>query len=157
MLGEKELVEEMTKLEIGGKVDSDHHPIVVWLEGGDLIGRTKRTWSGRVNRGIWDEAGKERFRQKLGNVEWGGDRVQEKMSEMEERIRDILGEAGEEMRGVKNGGKGWWDEKCALKKKKLKWVLKKWRGEDLGDEAYRKEKKEYKELCNKKKAEENER
>lgn len=157
VLGDEELAEEVTRVEIGGKVDSDHHPIVVQLEGGEETRRAERRQSGRVNRGIWDEAGKERFRQKLERVKWNRDVVQETMSEMEEKIRNILRETGEEIRGVKKGGIGWWDEECAIKKKKLKWVLKKWRRDVLGGEAYRREKKEYKELCNRKKAEENER
>jgi len=34
ILGEEEGREEIERLEVGDKVDSDHHPVVVWMKGG---------------------------------------------------------------------------------------------------------------------------
>lgn len=52
---------------------------------------------------------------------------------------------------------GWWDEECREGKEKVKEELRKWRGEEGEGEYYRKVKKEYNELCKKKKMEERKR
>jgi len=55
------------------------------------------------------------------------------------------------------GGGGWWDEECAEKKRVVRRALRRWRkGEERGT-RYKKERKEYRELCERKRKEENER
>ncbi|KYN11482.1 hypothetical protein ALC57_16362 [Trachymyrmex cornetzi] len=78
------------------------------------------------------------------------------MKETEGRIREIL-LVIEKERGKERTVRGWWDRECREKKKGVRRVLKEWRkGNEEGME-YRKEIREYKELCEAKKRKENER
>jgi len=76
---------------------------------------------------------------------------------MEERLKRTLKEV-EEVRenGIKVGRKrGWWDEECREEKKKVRRALRKWRWSVGEEEKYRKGKRKYREMCNRKKREEN--
>lgn len=61
------------------------------------------------------------------------------------------------MGNKKKERKGWWDEECEWKKKRVRESLRRWRRKEGGKEDYSREKKEYKEMCERKKREENER
>ncbi|XP_036148302.1 uncharacterized protein LOC118647446 [Monomorium pharaonis] len=152
VLGDEEVVEEVTKLEIGEKIDSDHYPVIVWIKGKEVKERRGKARSGGWNRGIWDEMGRERFRQGLRDMEWGGEDIQKTVNEVEKKIRDILKKSVEEKRGEKVGRKGWWDTECAIRKE-VRRRLREWKKGKIGGEIYREEKKEYKELRYKKNAE----
>jgi len=70
VLVEEEGREEVERLEIGDKVDSDHQPVVAWMkERGD--NKRVRGGRGRVCRGMWDEEGGDRFKGNLGRIEQG--------------------------------------------------------------------------------------
>lgn len=68
ILAEKEMAERVARLEIGDRVDSDHHPVVVWMKGGDYERKGGGRMKGRVCRGVWDEEGRESFKARLGRV-----------------------------------------------------------------------------------------
>jgi len=51
ILGVEERREEIERLEVGDKVDSDHHPVVVWMKGGEDK-RRLRGENGRADRGM---------------------------------------------------------------------------------------------------------
>ncbi|KYN12146.1 hypothetical protein ALC57_15690 [Trachymyrmex cornetzi] len=106
VLVDEETKEGLESMEIGEEIDSDHHPLVVSLEGRG------------ASRGVWVEGGREVFRERVGRLEWRDGGGNERIKEMGERIREILGSGGKE---------------------------------------YRKQKREYKELCGNKKKQENER
>ncbi|KYN23219.1 hypothetical protein ALC57_04363 [Trachymyrmex cornetzi] len=127
-------------MEIGEEIDSDHHPLVVSLRGG-----RGRKW-GKGGRGE-GQVGKYGMRE-VGRLEWREGDGNEKMKEMGERIREILGSIEKE-RGKERKGKE--------KKVEMRRVLREWRKDKGGGEEYRKQKREYKELCGNKKEEENER
>lgn len=54
VIGEEEVRERISKLEVGERIDSDHHPIVITVEGGERERRKRK-------RGI---------RESGGEVEW---------------------------------------------------------------------------------------
>lgn len=78
--------------------------MIAWVKG-----RIKRK-SGRENnyrpacRGIWDEEGKEEFKNKVGRLEGIEKRIQEEIDRTTERIKRII-EDGEKGKGEKVGGK----------------------------------------------------
>lgn len=41
ILAEEEMVEEIARLEIEDRVDSDYHPVVMWMKGGEYERRDK--------------------------------------------------------------------------------------------------------------------
>lgn len=57
-------------MRISDRVDSDLHPVEVWIEDrGDKKIRKrkgKREW-----KGVWDEEGRKEFKQRLGKIELG--------------------------------------------------------------------------------------
>lgn len=61
----------------------------------------------------------------------------------------------EERRGERKVEEGWWDKECEMKKRRVRRSLRNWREGRWGGQIYRKEKREYKELCERKKQEEN--
>lgn len=93
----------------------------------------------------------------MGKIELGEEDLREKWRRIEGRIGEALKEMDKELGNKKKKRKGWWDEECEWKKKRVREVLRGWRGKEGGKEDYRREKKEYKEMCERKKREENER
>jgi len=61
---------EQTKVE--DKIYSNHHQVVVWLKGEERKGRWEGERKDKSKRGIWNEEGKEAFRQRIEGV--GGKR-----------------------------------------------------------------------------------
>ncbi|KYN22005.1 hypothetical protein ALC57_05605 [Trachymyrmex cornetzi] len=154
------LVDEEAREQIesmkGDAVESDHHPLIVTWKGEKEKGKNKGKEGREVNRGVWDEEGKMAFRERLGVVEWREGRGEENMKETEERIREVLGSIEKE-RDKERKGRGWWDNECKEKKKRVRRVLREWRKGNRNGEEYRREKREYKELCELFRKEENER
>lgn len=70
MIGDHKAREKIVRMKVRDRIDSDHHPVDIWIEGG-------RVGKGRVRgkncwREVWDEEGRESFKQKLeGMVEMG--------------------------------------------------------------------------------------
>lgn len=50
---EEDLAEEIKRIEVGGEVDSYHHPVVVWIRGMRRSDRGERR--GGRGRRCWDE------------------------------------------------------------------------------------------------------
>lgn len=76
---EEGLAGDIKRIEVGGQVDSDHHPVGVWIRGGGeetVRGGERR---GRGGRGCWDEVGREEFRKVMRGWELGGGEVQEEI------------------------------------------------------------------------------
>ncbi|XP_070517884.1 DNA ligase 1-like [Cardiocondyla obscurior] len=126
------------EMRVGGEVDSDHHPIIVMVEGGGQ----KRKWNKneeRRGRLKWNENEKKLF-------EEGFKRKKEGKKKKEGKLKDL----SEWDKAVED----WWDEECRRNKTKVKEELEEWRkGEGSGNE-YKKSKREYKKLCDRKKEEE---
>lgn len=68
-------------------------------------------------------------------------------------LRDMEREVG---RG-EFGGRGWWDKECEAKKEEVRKELRGWRRAGAYGMRYKMAKRKYKELCDRKKVEENER
>jgi len=73
------------------------------------------------------------------------------------RIREALEKAEREREGEKKKRDNWWNEDCEKKKRWVRRALREWRKKRGEITNYKREKKEYKELCGVKRREENER
>lgn len=93
-LGGREIVEEIEKLEIGEKVDSDHHPVIVWIKGRVRKERVIKERRKIKKRGRWDVEGREKIQR--GNRE-GGKRGR--------RRRDRRGNGGKEKKNKRGDNK----------------------------------------------------
>jgi len=157
VMGEEETREEIDAVRIEDRIDSDHHPVVVEMKerkGRKMIkGKGKKEW-----RGIWDEEGRREFRKKWGEGEEMKERgIEEQWKELKEGIKRVLREVEEERKDESKAGKkaGWWDEECREEKKRVRKSLRRWRKGEGEEEKYKEGKKGYKELCERKKMEEN--
>lgn len=82
-------------------------------------------------RGVWNQEGHERFRQKVGELQGKG------WAE-EEKVKKALKETELELGKEKGKRTGWWDEECRRKKKEVRRELRRWR-RGRGNEVEHKE------------------
>jgi len=80
----------------------------------------------------------------------GGEELGKRIREEIEDIEEKIGEGHKDKRG-------WWDDECRKRKKEVRKELREWRKKGGEGGVYKKKKKDYKELCERKKKEENER
>lgn len=68
VIGNKVVRDRIERMQIGDNVDSDHHPVVIWIKG---EGKRKRKagGGGGKNKSNWSERGKKEYRERLGKVE----------------------------------------------------------------------------------------
>lgn len=92
----------------------------------------------------------------MGKIEMEGRGLEIERKEMEGKIRAAVEEIERERGQEKKKGKGWRDEECKEEKREVRRSLREWRRSACEREEYRRERKEYKDMCNKKRREENE-
>ncbi|KMQ84169.1 hypothetical protein RF55_18263 [Lasius niger] len=140
-------------MEVGDSVESDHHPLVIWIRRKGMGWRRSGVRKEKRGRGKWTQRGGERIRETVG---WDGEEDREINEELGLRIKQISEELKEEEKeSTEAKRRGWWDEECEEKRKEVWKVLRKWRKEGGIGEGYRKLRGEYKLLCKRKKEEEN--
>ncbi|KAL6430574.1 hypothetical protein ACFW04_006875 [Cataglyphis niger] len=138
---------------MGDNIDSDHHPIIVRIKGGDKIrlGRKERT----SKKWVWTQEGKDEFRKALGNVEEVAGEVEEVWETMRDRIKQVM-RGGCAAKGIRRE-RGWWDRECKEEKSIVRKELRRWREKGGDGKCYREAKGKYKKLIEGKKKEEKER
>lgn len=158
--GDKEVKEKVKWMKIGENIESDHQPIIVAIEVEGIRRRKWRKRNGDKNgnkRGVWNEAGKNKFKEVIRGIGVEGEGESSAEGGLKEGIKRIK-------KGVEECGKeeeardkrGWWDKECKEKKEKARNIMRKWKKGKARVEEYRKVKKEYEELCDRKKKEEDE-
>lgn len=148
---------EVEKMEVEGKVDSDHMPVVLWVKTGRGVGggckrkegEGKGEWMGR---GRWNEEGVRKFKEEYGEWRWGEEDVEEGWREFSGRIKKAVKKAGEGER--RDQRSGWWDEECREGKERLRKELNEWRRDGKNEARYKEEKRRYRRTCEGKKKEE---
>jgi len=69
ILGDEEVREKVTKFRVGEEVDSDHHPVEVWIKGKDQrIRKLEGQRGGRGGRGIWNMEGCKAYREEIEKI-----------------------------------------------------------------------------------------
>jgi len=155
VIGDEDVRGRIKRLRIGDRIESDHHPVEVWVEGKVERKRRRERIEG-VGRVIWDEEGREMFREKMTLEKTMGEGLEEAWGDMEVRIKKAMKVTEEEQGKGRIIRRGWWEE-CKDKKREVREELRKWRREGEEKEGYREKKREYRELCERKKREESER
>ena len=106
-MGNEDTWEKVERVEVGERVESDHHPVVVWLrgEGGGEVERREGSGRRGGGRGNWTERG-ERSLWKALEEGRGGEWVKEEWRELGERIKGAMekSEEGERGKGREDGG-----------------------------------------------------
>jgi len=124
VLGDQEVKKKVEKIEMRNRMESDHHPIVVWIKGKIRREERKERRSEIIrNRKIWNKERRKKFRDRFGKIEVGKRTVEEEIEEATTKIkRAIKDSEGKERRGKKV--KGWWDEESRKKKKEVRRELR---------------------------------
>ena len=94
VLGNEDTREKIERVEVGNRVESDHHPEVVWLRGeGEREEGGGRKKGGRRGggRGNWSEEGRREFMRKFGRRSEGEGGVDDDWRELKERINRANG------------------------------------------------------------------
>jgi len=153
-IGDEKVWDRVGKIEVEDKIESDHFPIVVLIkdggkEAGSRAGNVRKKWN-------WTKEGKKLFRERMERV-WG-EEENEGGKEWETLKKEIQGVLQEGQGGEGEvGRRGWWDAECREYKRRVRRELRQWRGRRGGGDRYRMVKREYKELCERKRREESER
>ncbi|XP_071568793.1 uncharacterized protein [Temnothorax nylanderi] len=157
ILGDEDIREKVERLEVGEKVDSDHHPLMLWIRG-NAGKKQRRKEEERIRRrGIWNEEGRKQFSERLGKIGGNGelqDEIEEGMSKIGKALEENEKEKG---KGVSESRRGWWDAECKERKRDVRRELRKWRKGNGDAERYRGGRREYREMCKRKKEEEKDR
>ncbi|KMQ88556.1 hypothetical protein RF55_11938 [Lasius niger] len=110
-------------MEIGESVESDHHPLVIWIRRRGKERRRSGVRRDKRGRGKWTQRRRERIRETEG---WDGGEDREINEELERRIKQISEELKEgEKESAEAKRRGWWDEECEEKRKEVWKVLRK--------------------------------
>ncbi|KZC05855.1 hypothetical protein WN55_06852, partial [Dufourea novaeangliae] len=138
IIGNEETREKVEKMKVEERVESDHHPITVWVSGRGIGGERRRKKFGekRGERGNWTEEGGKAFIKNFGKGEKKERSMDEDWSYLKGKIKEAIGKTRK--RGEKGEEKkGWWDEECREEKSKVRKELKRWRQEGGEGEKYR--------------------
>lgn len=84
MIGDEEVRGRIGSMKIGDRVDSDHQPLEIWMEG--EVRRKKRNEKQESGKVIWDREGCELFREKLRWEKKEDRGMEEEWGEMEKRM-----------------------------------------------------------------------
>ncbi|KMQ83697.1 axoneme-associated protein [Lasius niger] len=105
------------RLEVEDNIDSDHHPVIVRIKGGQ--GRETRRKKERTNRvWVWSAEGREEFRKAIGDLKETDGGVADTWVKMKGKIKKVMeGKCEAKDRGRK---RGWWDDECKEEKNKRK-------------------------------------
>lgn len=117
-------------MRIVDKIDSDHHPVEVWM-GGKMERKRRGERIEGVRRVIWDEEDREVFRKKMALEKTMG----EAWGDMELRIKKTMKVTEEEQGKRKRIRRGWWDEEYKDKKREVREHLRRWRREGKDKEG----------------------
>lgn len=123
VLGGEEVKERVKRMRIGDRIETDHHPLEVWIRGGESK-RKEKEKKYRSSRGVWDEESCRMFRSKLGRMELGKKEIGEEWEKMESKVKEaIRGTEGVPREGTEKKGE-WWDKECIEKKKEVRKELR---------------------------------
>jgi len=134
--------------EVGNRIESDHQPLVVELEGPELERVEKGKEIVRVQD--WSELGIREFRSRLERVEWMGEGAVEGWRELEAAARNAV-KVKEWERKSEPGWSPWWDLECKNKKREVHRARKRYK-EDRSDRLKQDyiKRREYRALCERK-------
>ncbi|XP_066583776.1 repetitive organellar protein-like [Prorops nasuta] len=126
----------------------------LWEKSRESKRRRKRdVRKGGVER--WDEGKEKDMREMLEGWKWRESRCEELREEIKGKVGEVELEIGEREGEVRREA-GWFDSECRECKRRLIGEVKKWRRGELEREGYIKGKKEYRELCERKREERSE-
>ncbi|XP_067212233.1 golgin subfamily A member 6-like protein 6 [Linepithema humile] len=151
---------KIKRLRIEDNIESDHQPVEVWVKGEGQRQKGKRSGNrgkGKIWRGVWNEEGCNKFKQRIEGLKSGEEEMRVEWEGIERKMKEAIKEMERDLGKEEGKRRGWWDRECEEKKKEARRELRGWRRKGGEGKEYKEKKKEYKEMCERKKKEENER
>lgn len=90
VIGDIRVRDRIKRLTVWDRVDSDHYPVEVWLEGETY--KKRRGISRKCWRVVWDEEGRREFKIKVGRLETGRRELDEDWEIVEKRVKVAIEE-----------------------------------------------------------------
>ncbi|XP_068900490.1 golgin subfamily A member 6-like protein 25 [Tenebrio molitor] len=154
--------ERVKEFKVGERVDSDHLPLEITIEGTNQEEKEKgemREEEKKVIVKVWSEHGVKEYRRRLEEATFKEQEIEKMVTELKEVIEKATKKKEVIVRGAKRVGKknGWWDGECEQAKREVVKALRGWRRNKIDRSRFLEAKRRYRERCREKKKQKRER
>jgi hypothetical protein len=154
--------ERAKEFKVGERVDSDHLPLEITIEGTNQEEKEKgemREEEKKVVVKVWSEHGVKEYRRRLEEATFKEQEIEKMVTELKEVIKKATKKKEVIVRGAKGAGKknGWWDRECEQAKREVVKALRGWRRNKIDRSRFLEAKRRYRERCREKKKQKRER
>jgi hypothetical protein len=154
--------ERVKEFKVGERVDSDHLPLEITIEGTNQEEKEKggtREEEKKVIVKVWNEHGVKEYRRRLEEATFKEQEIEKMVAELKEVIEKATKKKEVIVRGSKGAGKknGWWDRECEQSKREVVKALREWRRNKIDRSRFLEAKRRYRERCREKKKQKRER
>ena len=148
----EEAWKEIKTFKIGERIDSDHQPLEVEVEGTYYLRRKDSQIKKKIKITMWSEKNIEMYKKNLENMRFKETTVDGKIEEL---IRTLDGASIKKEINIPDNShefkNRWWDKDCRRMKRETRQELRKWKQQKTTKEQYTKSLKLYKQKCAEKK------
>jgi hypothetical protein len=153
--------ERVKEFKVGVRVDSDHLPLEITIEGTNQEEKEKGEMKEekKVIVKVWSEQGVREYRRRLEEATFKEQEIEKMVTELKEVIEKATKKKEVIVRGAKGAGKknGWWDRECEQAKREVVKALRGWRRNEIDRSRFLEAKRRYRERCREKKKQKRER
>jgi hypothetical protein len=154
--------ERVKEFKVGERVDSDHLPLEITIEGSNQEEKEKgemREEEKKVIVKVWSEHGVKEYRRRLEEATFKEQEIEKMVTELKEVIEKATKKKEVIVRGAKGAGKknGWWDRECEQAKREVVKALRGWKRNKIDRSRFLEAKRRYRERCREKKKQKRER
>jgi hypothetical protein len=151
--------EIVKEFKVGERVDSDHLPLEITIEGTNQEEKEKggtREEEKKVIVKVWNEHGVKEYRRRLEEATFKEQEIEKMVAELKEVIEKATKKKEVIVRGSEGAGKknGWWDRECEQSKREVVKALREWRRNKIDSSRFLEAKRRYRERCREKKKQE---
>jgi hypothetical protein len=144
--------ERVKEFKVGERVDSDHLPLEITIEGSNQEEKEKgetREEEKKVIVKVWSEQGVKEYRRRLEEATFKEQEIEKMVTELKEVIEKATKKKEVIARGAKGAGKknGWWDRECEQAKREVVKALRGWRRNKIDRSRFLEAKRRYRERC----------
>jgi hypothetical protein len=142
--------ERVKEFKVGERVDSDHLPLEITIEGSNQEEKEKgemREEEKKVIVKVWSEHGVKEYRRRLEEATFKEQEIEKMVTELKEVIEKATKKKEVIVRGAKGAGKknGWWDRECEQAKREVVKALRGWRRNKIERSRFLEAKRRYRE------------
>jgi len=137
--------QKIESFKIGERTESDHQPMEIVIQG--KMQREEEEEDTEREIEDWSEEGVKKYKEKLENIEFCKEEVQESMKELIEKVKEAISKKKITVKKWRAGRKRWWNRECRLSKIEVNKKLRKYKEGKVKRVEYIEEKRKHKEVC----------